>query len=72
MPFGGLCFVIMGDGRQVIPVVPPHRGQVVGATIMRSSLWEYFQPNIYELEVDMRDECERFADARYVTLLLEE
>ena len=40
VPFGGKVFVVGGNFRQVLPVVPRgSRGQVVAASVHESSLW---------------------------------
>jgi hypothetical protein len=40
-PFGGITVLFAGDFRQCLPVVPNgSRGQIVAATLKRSSLWE--------------------------------
>jgi hypothetical protein len=41
-PFGGVTFMLMGDFRQVLPVVPRGcRGQVVRASMKYSSVWKH-------------------------------
>ena len=40
--FGGAAFVIMGDFRQIPPVVPRgNRAQILAATMVKSSLWNF-------------------------------
>lgn len=53
VPFGGKVFVLGGDFRQVLPVVPRgSRGQVVAASLRRSSLWQHIK--VYRLSINMR------------------
>ena len=47
-PFGGKVLVLMGDFRQVLPVIPrASRPQVVDACLNRSSLWNNIE--VYHL-----------------------
>ncbi len=45
-PFGGMCVVLAGDFRQILPVLPRgKRPQIVGLTIKRSDvIWPVVQP----------------------------
>lgn len=53
MPFGGIVFLIMGDFRQTLPVIPKaNRGQIVNATFKKSRLWSQFAE--FKLEENMR------------------
>ena len=52
VPFRGKVFVLGGDFRQVLPVVPRGRGQVVAASLRRSSLWQHIK--VYKLGINMR------------------
>ena len=52
-PFGGMVVVVMGDFRQVLPVIPcANRGQIVRATFKNSDLWSHFAT--LALTVNMR------------------
>ena len=43
LPYGGIVFVIMGDFRQTLPVIPKaNRAQIVNATFKKSLLWGDF------------------------------
>ena len=43
-PFGGMIFLMGGDFRQCLPVVPRGaRAAITGASIQRSKLWNHFQ-----------------------------
>jgi hypothetical protein len=58
LPFGGDVFLMMGDFRQVLPVVPrANRSQIVRATHKKSTLWPVFQQ--LALTVNMRVELAR-------------
>ena len=47
LPFGGIVTVVMGDFRQVLPVVPKaSRAQIVAACFSRSRLWGHFQTRL--------------------------
>lgn len=51
--FGGVIFVVMGDFRQITPVVPRgSRGQIVRATVVKTSLWKHV--NTVHLTTNMR------------------
>ncbi|XGW02733.1 hypothetical protein V3C99_014623 [Haemonchus contortus] len=53
VPFGGKVMVLGGDFRQVLPVVEHgQREDIVGACILKSSLWPLF--SIYHLNLNMR------------------
>lgn len=53
LPFGGKVIVLAGDYRQTLPVIPRgNRGQIVGATHPRSTLWQHFQ--VFFLKDNMR------------------
>lgn len=52
-PFGGKVVVLAGDFRQTLPVIKRgSRGQVVGAALLRSSLWRLFR--VFLLTDNMR------------------
>ena len=52
-PFGGVVIVVMGDLRQVLPVIPrANRGQIVRATFPKSPLWTHF--TTLSLNINMR------------------
>ena len=53
LPYGGIVFVIMGDFRQTLPVIPKaNRAQIVNATFKKSLLWGDFAE--YNLAENMR------------------
>jgi ATP-dependent DNA helicase PIF1 len=53
LPFGGLVMVFGGDFRQILPVVPRRtRGNVVTATLNRSSIWQHVR--VFKLHTNMR------------------
>ena len=41
-PFGGMTMVLGGDTRQILPVIPGRRHNIVTASIKRSYLWKNF------------------------------
>ena len=63
LPFGGKVVALGGDFRQVLPVVPRgSRGQIVTASLKRSSLWQHVR--IFKLIINMRELlCRRPGDA---------
>ena len=53
LPFGGKVFVMAGDFRQVLPVVPRgNRASIVGACIKRYQLWNHV--TVLRLDTNMR------------------
>ena len=53
LPYGGIVFVIMGDFRQTLPIIPKaNRAQIVNATFKKSLLWGKFAE--YKLVENMR------------------
>jgi ATP-dependent DNA helicase PIF1 len=43
-PFGGIVFVMLGDFRQVLPVIPQgSHANIVSASIKKSYLWEFVE-----------------------------
>jgi hypothetical protein len=53
VPFGGKIFVLGGDFRQVLPVVPRgSRTKIIENCIKSSPLWQLFQK--YQLKTNMR------------------
>ncbi|XP_050212521.1 uncharacterized protein LOC126664257 [Mercurialis annua] len=53
LPFGGKTFVLGGDFRQILPVVPQGtKEDVLNASVTKSYLWELF--NVYKLNINMR------------------
>ena len=56
--FGGMVFLLMGDWRQVLPIVPrASRAQIVRATLQKSTLWSVVRT--LELKKNMRVELAR-------------
>ena len=54
-PFPGTTFVLAGDLRQTLPVVPKGtRNQVLDATILRSPLWKPSDWTVHHLSTNMR------------------
>ncbi|XP_066315160.1 ATP-dependent DNA helicase PIF1-like [Miscanthus floridulus] len=52
-PFGGMTFVLGGDFRQILPVVPKGRREhTINASIKRSYLWQHFE--VFKLTKNMR------------------
>ena len=53
IPFGGITFVMCGDFRQVLPVIPKGtRPQIVSSSVKESSLWRHVK--VYQLRINMR------------------
>ncbi len=53
LPFSGLVVVFSGDFRQILPIVPRGtRGDVVGAALNRSSIWQHVR--VFKLHTNMR------------------
>jgi ATP-dependent DNA helicase PIF1 len=52
-PFGGIVFVMSGDFRQVLPVIPRgSHADIVSASIKNSYLWEFVE--VFRLLENMR------------------
>ena len=64
-PFGGVTFVLAGDWRQVLPIIPrANRAQIVGATLRKSPLWKHFKEvNLTINERVKRASCVAAADS---------
>ncbi|XP_074336449.1 uncharacterized protein LOC141673595 [Apium graveolens] len=52
-PFGGITIVFGGDYRQILHMIPKaSRAEVVGSTLNKSKIWEFFQ--VFLLKKNMR------------------
>jgi hypothetical protein len=57
LPFGGKLIILTGDFCQTLPVLKHgNRAQVVGASIKKSPLWDYFR--VFRLTTNMRIQSE--------------
>ena len=68
VPFGGKVFLMGGDFRQVLPVVPRSPRTVIVENCLKSSpLWAYFK--VYQLEKNMRADHNQLEFANWLLSL---